>query len=74
MIFFGRRHDPHADAIAEATEDAVVAKEERAQAEESLSATKNRWATVRQVVRLSRDIRRENHLASSIIELFRSHP
>lgn len=70
MIWF-RRH--YREALQEASHDVRVAKEHRARAEHSLEQRRSKWHDVMDIVSESRDIRHENHLADTIISLFRSH-
>lgn len=68
--FWHKRHNPE---VAEAERDLRQAKLARGQAERATEHVRSRWTFVEQITYESRTLRNENHLAESIIALFRSH-
>ena len=70
MRWWQRRHQ--ADR-AEAERDLNEAKATRARAERATERVRSRWDRVHEITQDSRRLRGENHLAQSIIILFRSH-
>jgi hypothetical protein len=69
--FWQRGTDP--DTV-EAARDLSRARAARVSAEKATEQTRSHWGLVHQITHESRTLRNENHLAQSIIELFRSRP
>ncbi len=68
--FWHKRHNPE---VAEAERDLRPAKLARGRAARASEHVRPRWTFVEQITYESRTLRYENHLAESIIALFRSH-
>lgn len=74
MRWFGRRNTAAKADQVEAERDLKRARAARERAEQATEVTRSRWGLIHQITHESRVLRNENHLAQSVIELFRSHP